>query len=72
MGVSWYHCSECREKFIVRVGTLYERWHIALHKWLLATHLLCASAPIPAWAHMALSRTLTLIPNHIAPSPCLG
>jgi transposase-like protein len=43
MGEGWYHCSECREKFTVRVGTLYERSHIALHKWLLATHLLCAS-----------------------------
>ena len=43
MGEGWYHCSECREKFTVRVGTLYERSHIPLHKWLLATHLLCAS-----------------------------
>src|SRR5690349_19884383 len=43
MGAGWYHCAECREKFTVRVGTLYERSHIALHKWLLATHLLCAS-----------------------------
>ena len=36
-------CSECREKFTVRVGTLYERSHIALHKWLLATHLMISS-----------------------------
>ncbi len=43
MGPGWYHCTECREKFTVRVGTLYERSHIALHKWLLATHLICAS-----------------------------
>jgi transposase-like protein len=43
MGVGWYHCGDCREKFTVRVGTLYERSHIPLHKWLLATHLLCAS-----------------------------
>ena len=28
MGPGWYHCSECREKFTVRVGTLYERSHI--------------------------------------------
>jgi transposase-like protein len=43
MGPGWYHCSECREKFTVRVGTLYERSHIALHKWLLATHLMISS-----------------------------
>jgi len=43
MGPGWYHCSECREKFTVRVGTLYERSHIALHKWLLATHLMTSS-----------------------------
>ncbi len=43
MGPGWYHCNECREKFTVRVGTLYERSHIPLHKWLLATHLLTAS-----------------------------
>jgi transposase-like protein len=43
MGPGWYFCSGCREKFTVRVGTLYERSHIPLHKWLLATHLLTAS-----------------------------
>ncbi|MEQ9447289.1 MAG: IS1595 family transposase, partial [Rhodospirillaceae bacterium] len=43
MGDGWYHCKDCRKKFTVRVGTLYERSHVPLHKWLLATHLLCAS-----------------------------
>jgi transposase-like protein len=43
MGPGWYHCNECREKFTVRVGTLYERSHIPLHKWLLATHLITSS-----------------------------
>ena len=43
MGEGWYHCTECRRKFTVRVGTLYERSHMPLHKWLLATHLLCSS-----------------------------
>jgi len=37
MGAGWYHCQPCREKFTVRVGTLYERSHIPLRKWLLAT-----------------------------------
>jgi transposase-like protein len=43
MGEGWYHCTECRRKFTVRVGTLYERSHVPLHKWLFATHLLCSS-----------------------------
>ncbi len=43
MGPGWYYCSDCRDKFTVRVGTLYERSHIPLHKWLLATHLVFAS-----------------------------
>ena len=38
-----YQCNACREPFTVTVGTLYERSHIALHKWLAATHLLMAS-----------------------------
>jgi transposase-like protein len=43
MGKGWYNCTSCRRKFTVRVGTLYERSHVPLHKWLYATHLLCAS-----------------------------
>jgi transposase-like protein len=43
MGEGWFHCTECRRKFTVRVGTLYERSHVPLHKWLFATHLLCSS-----------------------------
>lgn len=39
----FYHCGDCRKRFTVRTGTVYERSHIALHKWVLATHLLCAS-----------------------------
>ncbi|MEP6967438.1 MAG: IS1595 family transposase, partial [Pseudomonadota bacterium] len=34
---------ECRKPFTATMGTLYERSHIPLHKWLLATHLMCAS-----------------------------
>jgi transposase-like protein len=36
-------CNECREKFTVRTGTVMERSHVPLHKWLLATHLMAAS-----------------------------
>lgn len=43
MGPGWYHCSSCRRKFTAAVGTIYERSHIPMTKWLLATHLMCAS-----------------------------
>ncbi len=43
MGPGWYYCSDCQDKFTVRVGTLYERSHIPLHKWLFATHLIISS-----------------------------
>lgn len=43
MGPGWYHCKDCRKKFTAAVGTLYERSHIPMTKWLLATHLMCAS-----------------------------
>jgi transposase-like protein len=38
-----YKCKDCRKPFTATVGTLYERSHIPLHKWLLATRLLCGS-----------------------------
>ncbi len=40
-----YRCAEkeCRKDFSVTIGTVYERSHIPLHKWLLATYLLCSS-----------------------------
>jgi transposase-like protein len=43
MGPGWYYCSNCQDKFTVRVGTLMERSHIPMHKWLLASHLIVAS-----------------------------
>jgi transposase-like protein len=38
-----YKCHGCQKPFTATIGTLYERSHIPLHKWMLATHLLCAS-----------------------------
>jgi transposase-like protein len=38
-----YQCNACRQPFTVTVGTLYERSHIPLNKWLAATHLMMAS-----------------------------
>lgn len=38
-----YKCRDCESPFTVTVGTLFERSHIPLHKWLLAVHLLTSS-----------------------------
>lgn len=38
-----YNCRDCRKPFTATMGTIYEKSHIPLHKWLLATHILCAS-----------------------------
>lgn len=40
-----YQCNnaECRGQFTVTVGTLFERSHIPLNKWLLAAFLICSS-----------------------------
>src|SRR5687767_1394668 len=38
-----YFCGDCREQFTVTVGTVFERSKIPLRKWLMATHLMCAS-----------------------------
>lgn len=43
MGSGWYHCGECRRKFTVRVGTVFERSHIQLHKWLLGFRMYASS-----------------------------
>lgn len=38
-----YKCVDCSEQFTVTVGTVFERSKIALHIWLQAVHLMCAS-----------------------------
>jgi transposase-like protein len=39
----YYQCNACRKQFTVQVGTVFERSHIPLNKWLMAAFLLCAS-----------------------------
>jgi transposase-like protein len=39
-----YQCNACREPFTVTVGTLYERSHVPLNKWLAATFLLMGNS----------------------------
>jgi transposase-like protein len=43
MGPGWWYCGSCQDKFTVRVGTVFERSHIPLHKWLLASRLMKSS-----------------------------
>jgi len=38
-----YFCGDCRTQFTVTVGTVFERSKVPLNKWLLVTHLMCAS-----------------------------
>ena len=36
----FYRCNQCQEDFTVRTGTIFERSHVPLHKWLYAMYLL--------------------------------
>src|SRR5437868_8973228 len=38
-----YQCNACREPFSVTVGTVMEKSHIPLNKWVLGFHLMAAS-----------------------------
>ena len=43
--LGWYRCAEkeCRRDFTVTTGTIMERSHIALNKWLMAFYLMASS-----------------------------
>src|SRR6185503_13768629 len=36
-------CNDCRDKFTCRTGTVMERSHIPVHKWLSAIHLMSSN-----------------------------
>ena len=42
-GGGWQHCQDCRRKFTVRVGAIFHRSHVPLHKWLLGFRLMAGS-----------------------------
>jgi transposase-like protein len=42
-GGGWFHCQDCRRKFTVRVGSVFHRSHVPLHKWLLGFRLMAGS-----------------------------
>jgi transposase-like protein len=38
-----YCCAACRKQFSVTVGTVFERSHIPINKWLMASFIICSS-----------------------------
>src|ERR1039457_3534184 len=36
----FYRCNPCKQDFTIRTGTIFERSHVPLHKWLYAMYLL--------------------------------
>ena len=41
--LGYYRCRDCEDEFTVRTGTIFERSHVPLHKWLYAIYLLVAA-----------------------------
>lgn len=39
----YFLCNDCRDKFTCRTGTVMERSHIPVHKWLFAIHLMATN-----------------------------
>ena len=37
--IGYYRCGDCRQEFTIRTGTIFERSHVPLHKWLYAMYL---------------------------------
>ncbi|MFK7867167.1 MAG: transposase, partial [Alphaproteobacteria bacterium] len=35
----YHRCKECKKDFTVRTGTIFERSHIPLHKWIYAIYM---------------------------------
>lgn len=41
--IGLYKCYSCRKPFNVKIGTIFEKSHVPMHKWLQAFHLLASS-----------------------------
>jgi|tagenome__1003787_1003787.scaffolds.fasta_scaffold20962371_5 transposase-like protein len=42
-GGGWHRCQDCRRNFTVRVGSIFHRSHVPLHKWMLAFRFMAGS-----------------------------
>ena len=40
---NFYRCNDCKKDFTIRVGTIFHRSHVPLHKWLYAMYLVMTS-----------------------------
>jgi transposase-like protein len=49
----FYRCNQCKEDFTVRTGTIFERSHVPLHKWLFALYLVVTSSKGLSSMHLA-------------------
>ena len=41
--LNYHNCMDCRKDFTIRTGTIFERSHIPLHKWMYAMYLVVTS-----------------------------
>ncbi|MCY3791018.1 MAG: IS1595 family transposase [Gemmatimonadetes bacterium] len=41
--IGYYRCGDCKGEFTVRTGSIFERSHVPLHKWLYAMYLVVTS-----------------------------
>ena len=41
--LGYFRCQDCRKEFTVRTGTIFERSHIPLHKWIFGIYLVVTS-----------------------------
>ena len=39
----YYECKVCKQVYTVRTGTIFERSHVQLHRWLFAIYLVCTA-----------------------------
>ena len=49
--VGFYRCNACNLDFTIRTGTIFERSHVPLHKWLYAMYLLVISRVLASLPH---------------------
>jgi transposase-like protein len=54
----FYRCNACKEDFTVRTGTIFERSHVPLHKWIYAMYLLVTARK--GISSMQLSKELSI------------